>query len=236
MSYFTVFPKTMYEFDNELVATTNLAADAEVLDEVRLSSSFYQDYYIMNGERPDHVAFNFYGDPQLHWVMYLMNPKLREQGWPMSQAELVDKVKKDHPNSTLTIDVDITSLLSVGQEIKGYTSEAIGTIVHINLDLGQVTVRTDGTFQAGELIQDTATSAVYAFTLVGVVKEHLAVHHYEINGEFVDINPYDISLLAIPITIKEFYIRENDGLKQIRLIKPDAINQVVSAFRQAIQS
>lgn len=240
MTYFTSFPITPYTFDDELVFTTNLTAYAEVLDSVRVSSSFYQDYYIMNDERPDHVAMSFYGDPQLHWVMYLMNPKLREQGWPLSQRELEIKVQRDHPNTTLIIrDETITTLLSVGQVIKGFTSEAVGTILYKNLDLGQVVVETNDTFEPGEFLVDieNTTTPYTEFVIDQVIAEHLSAHHYTLNGERVDINPYEpVPVNITKVTIKEFYIEENDSLKQIRIIKPSSINQVVSAFKQAIQS
>ena len=241
MTYFTGFPKVQYTFDDELVFTTNLTAYAEVLDSVRISSSFYQDYHIMNDERPDHVAMKFYNDPQLHWVMYLMNPKLREQGWPLSQLELTTKVQKDHPNTVLVIhDDSITSLLSVGQVIKGDQSEAVGTILHKNLDLGQVTVETDGTFVAGEMLIDieNTTTPYTEFVIYETVAEHLAAHHYTLNGERIDVNPYQPVTFTgiVKVTINDFYFENNESLKQIRVIKPNSINSVVSAFNQAIRS
>lgn len=242
MSYFTAFPKTSYEVDGEVIFATDLTAYAEVLDSVRLSSSFYQDYFIQHAERPDHVAFNLYNDPQLHWVMYLMNPKLREQGWPMDTTELMTKVKRDHPDTTLVIrDVSITTKLSVGQVIKGNTSEAVGTIVHKNVDLGQVTVKTTGTFAVGELLRDVASSVTYGLwsEIDEVVPEYLAAYEYRVNGEHVDINPYETIPTApahTKVTIKDLYVENNDKLKQIRIVKPSAINQVVGAFKQAIQS
>ena len=98
MSYFENFGKVLYTFANENVVTTNLSAYAEVLDDIRVSSEFYQDYYIQSGERADQTSYSIYGDPSLHWTFYLMNPKLREQGWPLSSSELTQKVKKDYPN------------------------------------------------------------------------------------------------------------------------------------------
>jgi len=237
MSYFNKFPQVLYEFGQESSITTNLTAYAEVLDQVRLSSSFYQDYYIKSGERPDHVAFQLYGNPQLHWTFYLMNPKLREQSWPMSSLEVDEKVKKDHPNIVLTFKTpDITTLLSVGQKIKGYTSGAVATILNINLDLGQVTVDSDKHFNQSELIQDRDTLEVFSTLIVSSsVSEHLATHHYTKNGERIDINPYDsIPSDVVKVTLKDFYTDQNDSLKQIRVIKPSDINQVVSAFSNAV--
>lgn len=238
MAYFKSFPKINYNFNGESAVAVNLTAYAEVMDDVRLSASFYQDYYISNGERADNVAFGLYNDPQLHWVLYLMNPKLREQGWPVSHTDLVKIVKKNHPNTTLVIRADMTSRLNVGDVIKGYTSEAVGTIVYKDLDLGQLTVETDGTFVAGELLGDVARDLVYSdFTVDTVVAEHLSAHHYTLNGERVDINPYEpIPQDVIKTTFLDEYEKTNDDLKQIRVIKPSSINNVVGAFKKAIKS
>ena len=49
MAYFKSFPKINYNFNGESAVAVNLTAYAEVMDDVRLSASFYQDYYISNG-------------------------------------------------------------------------------------------------------------------------------------------------------------------------------------------
>ena len=238
MSYFNKFPKVLYEFGDQSSVSTNLSLYSEILDQVRLSSSFYQDYHIQSGERPDQVAFNLYGNPQLHWTFFLMNPKIREQGWPMSTLEVNEKVQRDYPNITLTIKNSDIINLYVGQNIQGYSSNAIAEILHINVDLGQVTVKSDKHFSQGELIQDIDTSNVFStLSISSSVSEHLAAHHYTLNEERVDINPYEtIPTNVVKVTNKEFYISENDKLKQIRIIKPDSINQVTSAFFDAVSS
>ncbi len=234
MAYFKNFPKVGYIFQGEPAVMTNLSVYAEVIDEIRLSSSFYQDYYIKNGERPDHIAYKMYDNPQLYWVFYLMNPKLREQGWPMSQEEVMTKVKRDHPNQTFRFITNTPSKLHVGQEIEGYTSGSKATILHINLDLGQVTVDSNESFATDQLIKLVENNLTYSF--FSIESEHLAAHHYTLNGEIVDINPYlPVPVDHVKVTNSDFYISENDKLKQIRVIKPRNINTVVNAFRDAIR-
>lgn len=234
MAYFKDFPVVGYSFEGESTIMTNLSVYAEVIDEIRLSSSFYQDYYVKNGERPDHIAYSMYKNPQLYWVFYLMNPKLREQGWPMSQEEITNKVKRDHPNQTFLFNTNTPSKLYVGQEIRGYTSGTNATVLHINLDLGQVTVKSDGSFATDQLIQLVENNSTYSFISIG--DEYLAAHHYTLNGEIVDINPYlPVPNDRVKVTNLDFYISENDKLKQIRVIKPKNVNTVVNAFRDAIR-
>lgn len=47
----------------------------------------YDKYYISDGETPDNLAYKLYGDPTKHWILYLLNPDLKN-GWPYSNAEL----------------------------------------------------------------------------------------------------------------------------------------------------
>ena len=235
MSYFENFGKVLYTFANENVVTTNISAYAEVLDDIRVSSEFYQDYYIQSGERADQTSYSIYGDPSLHWTFYLMNPKLREQGWPLSSSELTQKVKKDYPNYVLVSNSDLANNLKGGQIIRGETSGVDSTVLHINYDLGQITIdkKLENT---PESLRDMQTDSALNVTYVSQSEEHLAAHHYTIGGVITDINPFvDIPLSAIKVTNQEFYVSNNDNLKQIRIIKPNVINQVTNAFYDAIR-
>ena len=235
MSYFENFGKVLYTFANENVVTTNISAYAEVLDDIRVSSEFYQDYYIQSGERADQTSYSIYGDPSLHWTFYLMNPKLREQGWPLSSSELTQKVKKDYPNYVLVSNSDLANNLKVGQIIRGETSGVDSTVLHINYDLGQITIdkKLENT---PESLRDMQTDSALNVTYVSQSEEHLAARHYTIGGVITDINPFvDIPLSAIKVTNQEFYVSNNENLKQIRIVKPNVINQVTNAFYDAIR-
>jgi hypothetical protein len=68
--------------------------------------------------------------------------------------------------------------------------------------------------------------------------EYLAPHHYEnASGETVDIDPFlGPGALLTEVTNYDRYVKHNDQLKEIIVIKPDLIQEVVAAFRQAIKS
>lgn len=238
MSYFSNFPLTFYSFGNgeERVLTQNIAAYVEVLDDVKLNSAFYQDYYVQGGERPDHVAFSLYKNPHMHWTFYLMNDKIREQGWPLQYNILVDKAKRDYPNFTITTQDPIHTGFDVGDSVTGLISNAEGTIVHKNLDLGQVIVSLNTTqiFQVPESVICGGDSIV----TTGASLEYIATNHYTKDGEHIDLNLNDMSipLNAVPKTNLDVYIEENNKLKQIRVITPSSINQVQQLFNDALRS
>jgi hypothetical protein len=45
------------------------------------------DYVIREGERPDTVAMNLYGDAKYTWVVLLMNNIMSLYDWPMTNSE-----------------------------------------------------------------------------------------------------------------------------------------------------
>jgi hypothetical protein len=241
MSYFNKFSSTLYTFDNgEKGVMQNLSSYAEILDEVKINSSFYKNYYIRNGERPDNVAFILYENPQLHWTLYLMNNHLREQGWPLDHTEIVEKAKRDLPYVTLSVDDLIVDDFAVGSTVQannasnGDPSYATGTIISRNLDLGQLVIETTGTssFNTTDII--TAQDSSEQLQLVSVELQYLSAHHYLQDGE-IYTNRLDLSTEPyVEVTNLEFYVQENDKLRSIIVLKPQSVNRVVQMFRQAI--
>lgn len=238
MSYFKDFPLQFYSFgdEGETALVQNIATYVEILDDIKLNQAFYQDYYIQGGERADQVAFMLYKNPHLHWTFYIMNDKIREQGWPLGYEQVVEKTKTDYPNYVLTTQEPIHSVFNVGDTLTGSISNAVGVVKYKNLDLGQIHVEMSGveTFQQGEL-------AVYGTDFVTInssVQGHLAVRYYLLEGERVDLDLTDMSVPtnAVPKTNLEFYLEENDKLKQIRVIKPNSVNTIQKLFKEALRS
>jgi len=242
MSYFKKFPTSLYTFaNNEQAVMQNISVYAEVLDEVKTNSSFYKNYYIRNGDRADNLAFSLYENPTLHWTFYMMNDSLREQGWPLDHVEIVNKAKKDFPHIALTTEDLIPSSFGVGvtveatQSSDGSPSHATGVILSVDLDLGQLVIETTSqeNFKSTDII--TAQQTMDQLQLVSVEDQYLAAHHYVQDGELYT-NKLDLSPDPyIEVTNLEFYIQENDKLRNIVVLKPNSVNKVVRLFREAIK-
>jgi hypothetical protein len=242
MSYFRYFPDEFYNFGDgdtsEIFA--NLSVYAEVVDEIKDNIAFYDDYYIQEGERPDQVSHKIYGTPDYHWTFYLMNTKIRERGWPLTNQELLAKALSDYDHTAITVKANLSTQFLVGQTINGSSSGATGIIDHRHIDLGQLYVNVQsGTFIAGETITSTNANGDLELLIAdSVVIEYLSAHHYEdANGVYTDIDPeVGPGAQLTEITNLDRYVRLNDELKQIRIIKPKVINSVVRSFREAISS
>lgn len=144
--YFKNFRKIYYTFgdENSPAIIQDLSTYVDLIDQIKTNNAFYEDYTIMAGERPDTTSFKLYGTPDYYWTFFLLNDNLREQGWPLSSNEILEKAAEFYPHVTVTTqDSDLPTLFPVGQKVTGATSEVHGDVVKRNLDLGQLIIDVD---------------------------------------------------------------------------------------------
>ena len=238
--FFQSMPKILYSFDAGNGVMQDITRYSEVVDKIRANASFYQDYIIQHGDRPDHVAYQLYNNPQLHWTLYLLNPQIRESGWPLTDLEVLSKVKKDYPYTVLNTTSDITDKFKVGQIVTGQRSGAGGVVVDKNVDLGQLVIETNDTFKndgATESIISVVGEQIETIEAQSAVPQHLSTRHYLQDGEvitsWIDLQPTPSETI---VTHYDFYVKSNNQLKQISVIRPESIRQVVDAVSDALRS
>lgn len=249
MLFFKDFPRTAYVFGDQETqggeqVTYEIFQDisrySDIIDQIRDNVSFYRKYSIQENDRPDQVSYKLYGTPEYHWTFYLMNDHLRARGWPLTLKQLEDTVKRDFPHFTITSKTPMTGIMLVGQTASGSTSGSRGRILRRNLDLGQVTIDANAAFIQGEIVTNVAYAqgASGSITAHKTSLEYLSAHHYEdADGNYVDIDPsQDPPAIYTEITHYDRYVRKNNELKDIRVIKPELIQEVTSAFFQAIRN
>ena len=114
----------------------------------------------------------------------------------------------------------------------------MGTILERNLDLGQLVIQGAHDFSSTEIITSQVGDTLQTVTLTAATEEYNSIHHYEdSDGTVVDIDPWvGNPALYTPVTHHELYTAQNETLKQIKVIKPDAIKSVVRAFRQELKT
>ena len=240
MAYFYNFPKTLYKFGNEesLTSFQDISAYVDIIDQIKDDINFYRFYTIADGDRPDTVSYKIYGTPFYYWSFYLLNDNIKAQGWPLSNQATIEQAQKDFPNTTITTTQDLTGIFLPGQTVAGSTSGATGTIIKRRLDFGQIIVEGSRDFVAGEIITSTVNDVIQTATLSAASEEYNAVHHYEnADGQYVDIDPaVGNAALYTEVTHLDRYIASNEDLKTIKVIKPNALNGVISAFNAALRS
>lgn len=98
MTYFKNFSLVEYRFGDEdessRVLVEDLSIYVDLLDQVDDLVSFYETYTILDGDRPDTLSYKLYGSVDYYWTFYLMNPGIRESGWPLTGQQLQDYTAK----------------------------------------------------------------------------------------------------------------------------------------------
>ena len=96
MAYFERFPLMAYD----VAADGNYKLLPNILKRVKLrtglaSGSFLFDAYdVIDGEKPEDIAFKIYGDPELHWVILMTNNVTdRYYQWPLTQPQFQEHLE-----------------------------------------------------------------------------------------------------------------------------------------------
>jgi hypothetical protein len=90
MSYFKNFPLVNYKFGDLPFRTyvQDMSVYVDLIDQIDDSVSFYEYYNILDGDRPDTLSYKIYGTVDYYWTFYLLNPQLRQSGWPLGNQQL----------------------------------------------------------------------------------------------------------------------------------------------------
>ena len=85
MEYFKNFPNIEYR-DND---AKNIIARPRLLVDVFKQSSAFYDYLIQDDMRADQVAYHYYGDPGMVWLIYLANDIVDPyHDWPLTADQM----------------------------------------------------------------------------------------------------------------------------------------------------
>ena len=88
---------------------TNILKRAAIREVVKNNLAIYTKYIIKSGETPESVAFNVYGDAELHWVILLTNDIYdRYHQWPMNVNQFLAYVNEKYTNPNATHHYEIS--------------------------------------------------------------------------------------------------------------------------------
>ena len=96
--YFNAFPIIPYDSigDYNFKDVTNLLRRVKLRAKVKANTMLFDTYDVKDGETPEMIADKLYGDPELHWVVLMVNDITdRFHQWPMNWSQfnqyVVDK-------------------------------------------------------------------------------------------------------------------------------------------------
>ena len=97
---FDSFPIIQYgSTDGTIKTATNLLRRVAIRSKVKTNASLFDTYDVKSGETPEIIADKFYDDPQLHWVIMLVNNVTdRYHDWPMNEQQFSTFVNEKYSN------------------------------------------------------------------------------------------------------------------------------------------
>ena len=101
MAYFSHFPKVSYDVrgDGNPQQMINITKRVRFRDYMKTNVVTYDFYDVKSGETPEYIANEFYGDPELHWVVLLANDIIDYYNeWPMTVPQFETYVKSKYDN------------------------------------------------------------------------------------------------------------------------------------------
>jgi hypothetical protein len=241
MSYFASYPFVLYKFGGLPSQTVfnDLSAYVDVVDNIKDNTSFYVKQTILDNERPDTLSVRLYGIASLYWTFFYMNDHLRERGWPLNNQQLTAFIQKRYSYTTITTRDSLIGVMPVGAMVEGLTSGARAVIRSRRVDFGQLNVEmVSGTFLPAELIKMVNNDVIQIVLVQSVVPQYNAIKMWrDVDGNNVDVDPaVGTSAFDTPVTFYEQAIDQNEELRSIRVIKPQSISAVQSAFREAFNT
>ena len=90
MGYFDKFPLMAYDMkgDRAYKLLPNILRRVKLRTGIRSGMFMFDTYDVMDGEKPEDIAFKWFGDPEYHWVILMTNNITdRYYEWPMTEPQ-----------------------------------------------------------------------------------------------------------------------------------------------------
>ena len=72
----------------------NILRRVKLREGIRSGSFLFDNYDVSDGERPEDIAYKYYGDPELHWVILMTNNITdRYYQWPLTQPQFQEYIE-----------------------------------------------------------------------------------------------------------------------------------------------
>ena len=143
--YFENFPLTIYDSvgDGNYKLVTNLLKRVTIRSQIKSNTALYDTYDVKEGETPEMIAHKLYDDPELHWVILLLNNITdRYHQWPMNNNQFLaylkdkyDDVDATHHYEISQTSGDTTIKIDIGTDNTDYPTASIVTNAEHEEDL-----------------------------------------------------------------------------------------------------
>lgn len=102
--YFKNFPPIVVDFsqyglDKQQYLVTDITTNIRFKQELLSNILFYEEYDIRDGQTPEIISELFYGNPEYHWIIMLVNERYDYiNDFPLTQVALEDYISQKYTN------------------------------------------------------------------------------------------------------------------------------------------
>ena len=146
MAYFDRFPLMAYDIkgNEEYKLLPNILRRVKLRTGIRSGSFLFDNYDVMDGEKPEDVAFKYYGDPEYHWIILMTNNVTdRYYQWPLSQPQFAEHLTDKYGAGS----EDDTHHYEIPQASGPTSSRDFSHMVEVNSDEDNVSIITNRQYE-----------------------------------------------------------------------------------------
>lgn len=231
MSYFSKFPQFITKVNGSTYVTRDFTRRVTLAEKFQENSVLLDDYIVGDGETPDMISYQLYGNPGYHWIILIVNNIIdpREE-WPIKNSLVIEKLYLKYD---FVITVPSGSEYSEGDELTSsnnkqfLVSSVSGNTVYIRSQTGFVPLSTSDTL-------NNVTTEVTGLTITSVTLPENRIHHYydTVLGYMVDYDPANLNI--VPVTNFEYEMEMNDAKRNVKVLNPSLLNNFITVFKKEI--
>jgi hypothetical protein len=222
MSYFKSIPKVLYSFDfvnDSAVAVSNIFSRFKVKQEVLNNAYAFYKFQLEDGDTPEIVAFQEYGDSKLHWIICMVN-ELEDPlfDFPLPINALENRIVKQYNYNTI--------------------DEAYSDIHHYELVIEKTLNEVDG-LTTVDTSRNIVTLEQYNYRTENLELKVLnspTIETTVFRANNSDPNSTIVATLTIKSTYRPVYVYNhedelNETKRQIKMLKPEYVQAITSELQ-----
>ena len=226
--YFQKYPLTVFTLDDyeSLQVLPNLTIRSKFLSNIITNTAFYEEYQVQSGETPEITASKFYGDSGLHWIVLQSNQILDPRfGWPLDQFDLKKFTLAKYGNLTSSHHYeDSTGNITTDANIEITLSDST-----LNLSNGVVVTNVTGS-GVGVIVDDTSNTFFKLRIPQGGFNAGDTIALASNTAKTSNITDTANITNGTAVTNLLHEDRENEKRRQIKILNPDFVPDIISEF------
>ena len=243
--YFSKFPYIDYLFpDGQTRSYKNISIRPHVLNRVKEFETNLFPYYVKEGELPDHIAYDQYGDSKYHWIVMLFNDMLNlHTDWPKSPGQFNSYLKEKYTKQETNLGnvINLTELeLQRFVEFVGSESNNFESKILIDSERNGILIDSDGELSdSDEYI--TIKPKYVKWTPKDSLYTDVKLNDVYLNPEvFKDREDFwgtfqNYEGILIPISYYVYEFERNEERRKINLPRRDVVNKLIDEFPELVK-